>query len=80
MNTHVTFFGLKNIIVLLCLVNLFLHLQALNEAHRVLAPGGRFMCLEFSTVTIPILERYFIKFFELTLKTMSRCIRWILFF
>ena len=29
--------------------------QALSEAHRVLRPGGRFMCLEFSHVTNPVL-------------------------
>lgn len=27
--------------------------SVLREAHRVLRPGGRFMCLEFSTVTTP---------------------------
>ncbi|XP_070205601.1 2-methoxy-6-polyprenyl-1,4-benzoquinol methylase, mitochondrial-like isoform X2 [Littorina saxatilis] len=30
--------------------------QVLNEAHRVLKPGGRFMCLEFSQVTNPLLR------------------------
>ena len=35
-----------------------LFLKALEEAYRVLAPGGRFMCLEFSAVTNPILDRY----------------------
>mmetsp|Transcript_36884 Transcript_36884/g.61091 ORF Transcript_36884/g.61091 Transcript_36884/m.61091 type:complete len:293 (-) Transcript_36884:288-1166(-) len=30
--------------------------EALREAHRVLRPGGRFMCLEFSRVTNPLLR------------------------
>ena len=30
--------------------------QALQEAYRVLRYGGRFMCLEFSQVDVPILE------------------------
>jgi demethylmenaquinone methyltransferase / 2-methoxy-6-polyprenyl-1,4-benzoquinol methylase len=30
--------------------------KALAEAHRVLKPGGRFLCLEFSRVDIPILD------------------------
>lgn len=32
--------------------------QALNDAHRVLKPGGVFSCLEFSKVTNPLLERF----------------------
>ncbi|XP_034026747.1 2-methoxy-6-polyprenyl-1,4-benzoquinol methylase, mitochondrial [Thalassophryne amazonica] len=33
--------------------------QALQEAWRVLKPGGRFMCLEFSKVTNPVLSRLY---------------------
>src|SRR5208337_1964276 len=30
--------------------------SALNEAFRVLKPGGRFLCLEFSRVDVPVLD------------------------
>ena len=30
--------------------------QALSEAYRVLRPGGRFLCLEFSRVDMPVIE------------------------
>jgi demethylmenaquinone methyltransferase/2-methoxy-6-polyprenyl-1,4-benzoquinol methylase len=32
---------------------------ALKEAFRVLRPGGRFLCLEFSTVDVPGLDRLY---------------------
>ena len=33
--------------------------RALAEAFRVLRPGGRFLCLEFSRVDVPILEQLY---------------------
>jgi demethylmenaquinone methyltransferase / 2-methoxy-6-polyprenyl-1,4-benzoquinol methylase len=33
--------------------------RALAEAHRVLKVGGRFMCLEFSAVTVPVLDKLY---------------------
>ena len=33
--------------------------QALAEAYRVLKPGGRFLCLEFSEVQVPLLDRLY---------------------
>lgn len=38
----------------------FTHLEAgLKEAFRVLKTGGRFLCLEFSAVDVPILDRLY---------------------
>lgn len=33
--------------------------RALAEAYRVLKPGGRFMCLEFSQVDVPLLDQVY---------------------
>ncbi|MAO91875.1 MULTISPECIES: bifunctional demethylmenaquinone methyltransferase/2-methoxy-6-polyprenyl-1,4-benzoquinol methylase UbiE [unclassified Hwanghaeella] len=33
--------------------------SALSEAYRVLRPGGRFLCLEFSQVALPVLDKVY---------------------
>ena len=33
--------------------------RALAEAYRVLKPGGRFLCLEFSQVDVPVLDKVY---------------------
>jgi demethylmenaquinone methyltransferase / 2-methoxy-6-polyprenyl-1,4-benzoquinol methylase len=43
-------FGIRNVT----------HIEvALSEAYRVLKPGGRFLCLEFSRVDVPIFDRLY---------------------
>lgn len=47
MDVYTIAFGLRNVT----------HIdQALAEAHRVLKPGGRFFCLEFSRVVLPVMR------------------------
>jgi demethylmenaquinone methyltransferase/2-methoxy-6-polyprenyl-1,4-benzoquinol methylase len=49
-DAYVIAFGLRNIT----------HIEkALLEAHRVIKPGGRFICLEFSQVISPLLNRLY---------------------
>ncbi|XP_032166725.1 2-methoxy-6-polyprenyl-1,4-benzoquinol methylase, mitochondrial [Mustela erminea] len=43
-------FGIRNVTHII---------QALQEAHRVLKPGGRFLCLEFSQVNNPLVSRLY---------------------
>ena len=42
-----------------CLRNVADQQKALGEAYRVLRPGGRFLCLEFSKVVMPALSRLY---------------------
>jgi demethylmenaquinone methyltransferase / 2-methoxy-6-polyprenyl-1,4-benzoquinol methylase len=46
--------------------------KALAEAFRVLRPGGRFLCLEFSKVTLPVLERIYDTYSFSVLPTLGR--------
>ncbi len=48
--------------------------RALREAHRVLKPGGRFMCLEFSTVDVPGLDRLYDLFSFNAIPAMGRMV------
>jgi demethylmenaquinone methyltransferase/2-methoxy-6-polyprenyl-1,4-benzoquinol methylase len=50
MDAYTIAFGLRNVT----------HIdRALAEARRVLRPGGRFLCLEFSRVVLPVLARLY---------------------
>jgi demethylmenaquinone methyltransferase/2-methoxy-6-polyprenyl-1,4-benzoquinol methylase len=42
-----------------CLRNVTHIDRALAEARRVLRPGGRFLCLEFSRVVVPVLDKLY---------------------
>ena len=48
--------------------------QALNEAHRVLKIGGRFACLEFSSVDVPGLEKLYDMYSFNVIPAMGRAV------
>jgi demethylmenaquinone methyltransferase / 2-methoxy-6-polyprenyl-1,4-benzoquinol methylase len=47
---------------------------ALSEAYRVLKPGSRFLCLEFSTVDVPGLDRIYELFSFNVIPTLGRAV------
>ena len=47
---------------------------ALKEAFRVLRPGGRFLCLEFSTVDVPGLDRLYDMFSFRVIPPLGRAV------
>ena len=48
--------------------------KALEEAVRVLKPGGRFVCLEFSSSTSPIIERLYSAYSFLVIPTIGEIV------
>ena len=48
--------------------------RALAEAYRVLVPGGRFLCLEFSKVVLPVLDRLYDSYSFTILPNLGRLV------
>jgi demethylmenaquinone methyltransferase/2-methoxy-6-polyprenyl-1,4-benzoquinol methylase len=48
--------------------------EALAEIHRVLRPGGRFLCLEFSAVDVPWLEKIYEAYSFRVIPTLGRIV------
>jgi len=48
--------------------------KALSEAYRVLKPGGRFLCLEFSAVDVPGLDTLYRVFSDRVIPPMGRLV------
>ncbi len=48
--------------------------RVLDEARRVLRPGGRFLCLEFSRVALPLLDRVYDEYSFRVLPAIGRVV------
>ncbi len=48
--------------------------RALSEARRVLRPGGRFLCLEFSRVSLPFIDRIYDRYSFSMLPALGRMV------
>ncbi len=48
--------------------------KALAEAHRVLKPGGRFLCLEFSQADLPVLSDIYKLFSDRVIPPMGKAV------
>ena len=48
--------------------------SALNEAFRVLRPGGRFLCLEFSRVEVPVLDALYRQYSDIAVPALGRVV------
>ena len=48
--------------------------KALEEAHRVLKRGGRFLCLEFSQVDTPVLDEVYRRFSDTLIPPIGRVV------
>jgi demethylmenaquinone methyltransferase/2-methoxy-6-polyprenyl-1,4-benzoquinol methylase len=58
-------FGIRNVPSIQC---------ALNEAFRVLKPGGRFLCLEFSRVEVPVLDALYRQYSDIAVPALGRVV------
>ena len=48
--------------------------RALAEAYRVLKRGGRFLCLEFSRVDVPVLDRIYDAYSETAIPALGKVV------